>query len=244
MNLRIIKKAFGFLSGTPFHPQWLMHADKERFLSATAGTLCGTVLDIGCAHKISKKYLHKDAQYIGLDYSTAESMYNSRPDIYANGENLPFPTKSIDTVLLLDVIEHMADPDKCMQEIERVLVNGGKLVLNVPFIYPVHDAPHDFQRWTLYGLRTLLLKHGMSIEVEETCGNPLTTSALLLNIALCKSVINSFQKRHPGLLLIILLPFLIPVINITAYLSGKLFPSDNFMPYRYHIIATRNLSAR
>ena len=243
MNLRALKKAVGFLSGTPFHPQWLMHGDKEKFLAEVAGSLRGTVLDIGCAHKTSKKYLDKDVQYIGLDYYTAQTMYSSRPDIYANAENLPFAAKSMDAILLLDVLEHVADPGLCMQEIERVLAAGGKLVLNVPFIYPVHDAPFDFQRWTQHGLQALLAKQGLSIDREAACGNSLVTSGLLLNLALCKTVINSIEKRHPGFLIIILLPVLIPIINICAWLSGLLFPPDHFMPYRYHITATKPSSA-
>jgi len=239
VNLRAIKKAVGFLSGTPFHPQWLMRNDKEKFLAEFAGSLRGVVLDIGCAHKTSKKYLDKDVQYIGLDYYTAQTLYNSKPDIYANAEFLPFAAKSVDAILLLDVLEHVADPDLCMQEIKRVLAAGGKLVLNVPFIYPLHDAPHDYHRWTEHGLQALLAKHGMAIERETACGHPLATSGLLLNLALCKTVINAFEKRHPGLLIILLLPVLVPVINICAWLSGFLFPPDQFMPYRYHLIATK-----
>lgn len=232
----------GFLSGTPFHPQWLMHGNKEKFLTEVAGLLRGIVLDIGCAHKTSRRYLDKDVHYIGLDYYTAQTLYNSKPDIYANAESLPFAAKSMDTILMLDVLEHVADPDQCMQEIERVLTAGGKLVLNVPFMYPLHDAPHDFQRWTEHGLQALLARHGMSIDREAAYGHPLATSGLLLNLALCKTAINAFEKRHPGFLIIILLPVLIPIINICAYLSGLLFPSDHFMPYRYHVVAIKPVS--
>ena len=244
MKLRAIKKAFGFLSCTPFHPQWLMHGDKERFLAEVSKSLRGTVLDIGCAHKTSKKYLSDAVQYIGLDYYTARTLYNSSPDIYANAESLPIATKSMDAILLLDVLEHVVNPDQCMREIERVLVADGKLIVNVPFIYPLHDAPHDYQRWTEHGLQVLLDKHGMVIGTEVAYGNALITCGLLLNLALCKTVIDSFEKRHPGLLLILLLPVLIPIINIISYLSGLIFPADQFMPYRYHVTATKLSSAR
>jgi len=220
-----------------------MHGDKEKYLAEVADSLRGIVLDIGCAHKTSRKYLDKDVQYIGLDYYTAQTLYNSNPDIYASAEYLPLAEKSVDAVLLLDVLEHVADPDLCVQEIERVLVAGGKLVLNVPFIYPLHDIPHDFRRWTEHGLNVLLEKHGLIIERKAAYGHPLVTSGLLLNLALCKTTVNAFEKRHPGFLTIFLLPVLIPLINICAYLSGLIFPSDHFMPYRYHVTATKPFSA-
>lgn len=242
MKLRSIKSMLGVISATPLHPQWLMGGDKQRFLSAHAAALRGRVLDIGCAGKEAKGFLGEGVQYLGLDDYLASIPYGTMPDIYAGAGNLPFADESIDHVLLLDVLEHVPDADMCIREIQRVMKPGGKLLLNIPFIYPVHDAPDDYRRLTEFGLLKLLEKVGMKIELESAHGHPLVTSALMLNLALCRTVITSWQERHPAVFLIVLLPVLIPLINLLGYLAGLLFPADRFMPYRYHVVASKAIS--
>jgi SAM-dependent methyltransferase len=178
-------------------------------------------------------------EYIGLDYLTADTLYHSRPDLYGNAEHLPFSDESMNSVLLLDVLEHIKKPGICMDEIHRVLRSGGFLVLNIPFLYPLHDVPHDYQRWTIYGIRSLLSDKGFNIQSEKSHGKAVYTSCLLANLAFSKSVLNSIERRHPGSLLILLMPVLVPVINLIGYLSQLIFPADDFMPYRYHLIAVK-----
>lgn len=242
MNLQKIKKAVGFLINTPFHPQWLMYGKKEKFLSDVSRTLNGTVLDIGSADKSVRKYLNPEVRYIGIDYITADILYGCKPDIYATADKLPIANDSIDAVLLLDVLEHVDKPEECIQEISRVLSENGILIVNVPFIYPIHDAPYDYQRWTIFGLQKLLSKYDFIIKQKNSYGNSLETAGLLLNLALCNTVITLIERRHPGLVLVCLLPILIPIINVLAYLTGILFKSENYMPYRYHLIVTRQSS--
>jgi SAM-dependent methyltransferase len=148
--------------------------------------------------------------YIGLDYFTADTLYHSQPDLYGSAESLPFTDESMNAVLLLDVLEHVQQPGLCIEEIHRVLSKGGTLVLNLPFIYPLHDVPHDYQRWTIYGIRSLLTGRGFDIQSEVSHGKALVTACLLTNLALSKSVLNSIERPHPGSLLVLLMPFWYP----------------------------------
>ena len=77
-------------------------------------------------------------------------------EIFADAQSLPFKNKSIDTILLLDVLEHLPRPEECFEEIYRKSKPNGKVIIQVPFLYPIHDAPLDFRRWTQHGLRGLL----------------------------------------------------------------------------------------
>ena len=86
--------------------------------------------------------------------------------------------------------EHLPNPEAAVAEIERVLVMGGVLVVQVPFVYPLHDAPFDFQRWTRYGLTRLLAVNGFELLSEDSFGHPIETAALLGNIALARTVVN------------------------------------------------------
>jgi len=68
---------------------------------------------------------------------------------------LPFESGSFDTVLLSDVLEHIARPEGLINELARVLAPSGSLILTVPFLYHVHEAPHDYHRYTRFALQKL-----------------------------------------------------------------------------------------
>jgi SAM-dependent methyltransferase/uncharacterized protein YbaR (Trm112 family) len=75
--------------------------------------------------------------------------------VVGNGERLPFRDRSFDAVVLDAVIEHLAHPQRVVGEVERVLKPGGIVLAQVPFLYPFHAAPHDYQRFTPAGLEVL-----------------------------------------------------------------------------------------
>jgi ubiquinone/menaquinone biosynthesis C-methylase UbiE len=80
-----------------------------------------------------------------------------KPDIVADICDLNmFQEHSCDIVVMLEVLEHVKEPQRALDEIRRVLKPGGTLILSVPFIFPIHDEPYDFYRYTKYGLQYLL----------------------------------------------------------------------------------------
>ncbi len=88
-------------------------------------------------------------------------------------EPLPFTDNSFDTVILSDVLEHIAEPQLLMNEIARILAPGGKLLMNVPFYYKIHEAPHDYYRYTEFALRHLFTKAGLDVIIlNATGGSP------------------------------------------------------------------------
>lgn len=76
-------------------------------------------------------------------------------DVVGDGERLPFRDDAFDGVLLDAVVEHLAHPHRVVAEVNRVLKPGGIVLAQVPFLYPFHAAPHDYQRYTPAGLRML-----------------------------------------------------------------------------------------
>jgi SAM-dependent methyltransferase len=228
------------LRRTPLHPQWFAFLREERNLARTCQSLRGTVLDVGCAEGSPRTFLPPDANYVGLDYySTATDWYGTRPDVYGDAQSLPFANASVDHALLLDVLEHLPDPHRCLAELHRVIRPGGSLTIQVPFIYPLHDAPLDFHRWTHYGLRQAAQRSGFGIEAESTIGHPLETAALNANIAMSQTVINWLQSRNPLALLGLLLPFVILFVNTGARVFAALSRDDDLMPYANRMIWIR-----
>lgn len=221
---------------TPLHPQWFAYFREEKRLGAACADLSGWVLDIGCADAKPRQKLGRDARYIGLDYfSTATDWYKTRPDVYADAEKLPFQSNSVDHCLLLDVLEHIPNPDRCLAAIHDTLKRGGSLIVQVPFMYPVHDAPLDFHRWTRFGLREAARRHGYCIADEDAIGHPLESAALNANIAISKTVINWIDGRNPLALLGLLLPVAVLAINCLAWIFGLLSKADDLMPYSYRM---------
>jgi SAM-dependent methyltransferase len=225
------------LRKTPLHPQWFAFFREKKKLKATCANLSGWVLDIGCADAKPRRQLNRDAHYIGVDYySTATDWYDTRPDVFADAQALPFHSNSIDHCLLLDVLEHIPDPDRCLAAIHDTLKQGGTLTIQVPFLYPVHDAPLDYHRWTRFGLQQAARKHGYAITDEDATGHPLESAALNANIALSKTVLNWVGSRNPLALLGLLLPVAVLAINSLAWIFGCLSKADDLMPYSYRMI--------
>jgi len=232
-----IKNLFNYIKLTPVHPQWFVFRRNKKNLCEIASFVKGQVLDIGCDKKIVKKYLPESCRYIGLDYyQTAAEWYDSKPDVYGDAQNLFFSDNSIDSVLLLDVLEHLPDPERCLSEINRVLIKEGVFIILVPFLYPIHDAPLDFHRWTIFGLRNLVQKHNFKIVEEKHEGNPIELAGLLFNIALSKTVLNWARKKNPAALLIIFLPIVVFVVNISSFILSCLSPQDEMMPWGYRLV--------
>lgn len=93
-------------------------------------------------------------------------------DVLADINNpLPLDDASADTVLMTSVLEHLHSPATALAEARRILRPGGTLLLQVPFLYRVHEEPHDYFRYTRYGLRALLEQSGLRVVAGEAYGN-------------------------------------------------------------------------
>lgn len=178
-------------------------------------------------------------QYIGLDYpTTAEGWYQTRPHVFADGQKLPIRSGSIDVVVLANVLEHLPDPAVCLAEVQRVLRGSGVCIVEVPFLYPLHDAPLDFTRWTAYGLAKLFREQQLTVDTVVALGHPAETAALLTNLALSERFVRFLGSINPLVLLLPLLPVIFFVLNASSYLLSLVWQSG-FMPFGYRVIATK-----
>ena len=75
------------------------------------------------------------------------------------------PDESFDAILSTQVLEHVENPQDAFREFARVLRSGGTLILSAPHLSMVHDAPHDYFRFTRFGLGHLCDSY--SFEVIE-----------------------------------------------------------------------------
>lgn len=237
MRYRRLRSWLAPLRRTPLHPQWLVLRAAAAGLRAAAACCRGRVLDIGCAGAAVRPWLPAGVSYLGLDYfATAVGWYRTRPRVFGDGQRLPFASGSFDTVLLLDVLEHLPEPRACLLEIRRVLATGGRVVVQVPFLYPVHDAPLDFRRWTLHGLRSLAGGSGFTVAEQAFLGKPAETAALLGNLALAQTALNWLKRGNPLAVSLLLLPLAVPLLNLAGWALGGLSPEDPQMTHGYRLV--------
>jgi SAM-dependent methyltransferase len=116
----------------------------------------GRLLDLGCGPvPYFGIYGVQIRSCVCIDWP--QSGYGSRHvDAFADlNRSLPLRSGAFDTVLLTDVLEHIARPHALLREIARVLAPDGVLVLASPFLYGLHEQPHDYYRYTEFALRRL-----------------------------------------------------------------------------------------
>lgn len=137
---------------------YLVRTALLRLVHESAPLFCGTVLDVGCGEMPYRQIICASPgvrRYIGLDLE-ASDIYRRHPDLVWDGASIPLPDAAVDGALSTEVLEHCPDPGAVLTEISRVLCPGGVLFCTVPFLWPLHDVPHDQYRFTPFALLRLL----------------------------------------------------------------------------------------
>jgi SAM-dependent methyltransferase len=123
-------------------------------------TLSGSVLDLGG---------EKDAGYLSFIQGNFTTIAvnideDAKPDIFHDLEKPLDMIKdaSYDHVLAMNVLEHIFNYQKFLDEAVRVLKPNGTLVVIVPFLFPVHPSPNDYWRFTHMTLRREFENRGLS----------------------------------------------------------------------------------
>lgn len=166
-----------------FHRSYL-----DKMLNETE--FSGRVLDVG-GRKMRKRGAFKPPiekvvswQYLNIDAS-------SNPDYLSSADKIPVADNSFDMVVMTEVLEHLENPEDVLKEVFRVLKENGRLIASMPFLYPIHKGPHDFQRWLPDRLRRELRKAGFEAEKIEPMGG---IAAVIVDLII------RYTYQHPTLL--------------------------------------------
>ncbi len=140
------------------------------------------VLDAGAGEG---QYAHQFARhrYCGVDLAVGDAAWNySRLDALADLAALPFRDEAFDAALHIVTIEHLPEPAAALREIARTLKPGKFLLIAAPHEWEVHQAPHDYFRYTRHGLNYLLDRAGFdAVEIRPTGGYFRLLARRLLN---------------------------------------------------------------
>lgn len=154
---------------------WLdpLHIAKRslrRGIGRVAPRASGRLLDIGCGVKPYRALFPSVTRYIGIERPGTLSK-SGVVDVWADALALPFADGSFDSVLCSEVLEHVPEPGRLFAEAARVLTPGGTLILSTPQTWGVHEPPHDYYRFTRFGLEHLARQGGFEVlEITPTCG--------------------------------------------------------------------------
>jgi SAM-dependent methyltransferase len=130
---------------------------------AAQGVQGGWLLDIGCGNQPYAHLFPNVGRYVGVDLPPPPGMQR-RASVWASALHLPFVGKSFDTVLCAQVLEHIPQPQRLIEEAFRVLKVGGRFILTAPQTWGLHEEPQDYYRFTQYGLRYLLESAGFEVQ--------------------------------------------------------------------------------
>lgn len=134
----------------------------------------GRLVDLGCGKApLYRAYADCVSEVTCVDWGNT-SHENAYLDLECDlNKALPFADAAFDTVILSDVLEHIAQPEPLWAEISRILAPSGKVILNVPFYYSIHAGPYDYYRYTEFALRRFVESSGLRlIQLESIGGAP------------------------------------------------------------------------
>jgi len=234
---KLIKKAMFRQSilGVFINPYYILRSATYKKILKNEKHMQGKMLDFGCGCKPYDGVFTKVKQHIGLD--TKKSGHNHKDeeiDVYYDGKKIPFGNNHFDSILASEVLEHVPDIDKTLDELHRVLKKDGNILISMPFAWNEHEKPYDFRRYSTEGIISVLQSHGFKIVSIEKTTNAIETIFQLWN----EYIIKVIKIKNKYLAIIRNLIFAAP-ITIIGMIFGKILPKDNDLFLNIVVVAKK-----
>jgi len=159
------------------------------------------VLDAGAGEGQHAAFFIRQ-RYVAVDLGVGDVTWDyGKLDAIGDLTALPFPSGCFAACINIVTLEHVREPACAIREIERTLAPGGRLLMIVPHEWEVHQHPHDYFRYTRYGIEYLLSLAGF----EEFNIRPVGGYFRLLS----RRMLNGL-KFFPGIAMFVAAIFLVP----------------------------------
>jgi len=209
------------IAGLFINPFYFARRGLYKNIKELSKFIKGKVLDVGCGQKPYEE-LFKCEQYIGLEYDSPQNRQIKKADFFYEGKMFPFEDKEFDSAVMNEVLEHVFNPDEFITELNRVLKDNANLLLTVPFVWDEHEQPYDYARYSSFGIKHLLEKHGFEIlEFRKSVSN-VGVIFQLINDYIYKLIINKGKKWEFWFTNILTSPF-----NITGIILSSVMPKSS-----------------
>ena len=164
----------------------------RKQISKIAHFIYGDVLDVGAGDRSRYDDLFKFDSYTKMDIKTGPNV-----DVSGSADKIPFSDAKFDSVVCTQVFEHLSHPHRGAREIARVLKSGGQLLLTVPQMNELHEEPHDYFRYTKYGLTVLFENVGLRLVHMEARGG-YWSMLVQINIRYMTDLLNLYKHELVG----------------------------------------------
>ena len=197
--------------------------------------LAGELLNVKCNSKVLNigsggdigLLVAKFAKLNGFEVVTMDIDQARLPDIVADICFIKYQDE-FDYIILSEVLEHVKYPHSAIDNLYASLKKQGTLILTVPFIFPIHDRPNDYFRYTKYGLEMMLSKFN-KVKIDERLGWAETFSVL------ASRFVREGEGRPFFTTFLVIFSFvLFPIFSILS----KLYKSD-FITTCYCVVAKK-----
>jgi SAM-dependent methyltransferase len=213
-----------------WHPFYFIRKGLYKSIKKKATQINGNLLDFGCGNKPYKDLFSNATTYTGVDIEVSgHSHKNEQIDVFYNGKTLPFPNNSFYSIFSSEVVEHVFNIEEILEELHRVLKPGGKLLFTCPFVWPEHEIPYDFARYSSYGIKTLVERKGFTILQQEKTGH-------FVEVVIQQIVFycHCMFARTPKFSYFILYQFFILPLNLLGEFLNVILPSKLKRKDLYH----------
>lgn len=126
---------------------------------------CGTGQGLGYLASLAKSVVAGDYSQPILDIAARH--YGNRIELRRfDAQQIPFPDRSLDVVILFEALYYLSDANRFFSEARRVLRPGGKLLIATANkdLYDFTPSPHSFQYYGVPELAGALARHGFRTE--------------------------------------------------------------------------------
>lgn len=208
--------------GLVVNPFYFTRKGLYKNIKALAAKIDGRVLDFGCGSKPYESLFAAASEYIGLDIKTSgHNHLESKIDVFYDGKTIPFEDAHFDGVVSFETFEHIFELPDILKEINRVLKTDGRLLLSVPFVWDEHEVPYDYGRYTSFGLKYLLEKHGFEIvEYRKTTTYVETVSQMAIAYVAQHLMPKNRWLRHAFQCAVVF------PMNVFSFVVSRIFPAD------------------
>ena len=124
-------------------------------------------------------------------------------------------------VCIFEVLEHTTNPLKAVNNIYKIINKGDFVLASVPFIFHIHDEPHDYFRFTKFGLK-LLFKDFANVKIYERNGWLEAIFVIFIRLEKEKNILSRLLGKTFTIVaflmlpLILLIQFIFPSKKITT----------------------------
>ncbi len=167
---------------------WLVYRAFDQWLAARANTIRGDVVELGAGEAPYRTFFtERSRSYLTVDWSN--SQHKIDVDVIADlNREIPLPDASADIAVSISVMEHLLRPDVFLAEVARILRPQGQFLLQVPWQWMVHEAPHDYFRYSPFALRRMLEANGFEVVSLDPSAGAFSTLCLKVNYLSCRLI--------------------------------------------------------